>query len=177
MTTDPERHDGAQTPVPPALQATSAYSPNGKGDARPPTAAQQTAQGVAAIAGMLNQLPQTLAAMLSQLAGRIPAQRLCAQCLAARLPWEAAHMTEIKEAMAAAAKAAGLPEGSAADPAPFLPPHLRPGAASGMPPVNHAVTTVNGTELCTAHIPGAQGKRPLLIAQGALTSSMLAGLG
>lgn len=169
MTQDP-----ADTPVPAEAAVPAAFAnPNGHG----PTPAQQTAQGIAAIAGMLSQLPQTLAMMLTQVAQAIPRPRLCAQCLAARLPWEAAHLTEIKQAISQAAEAAGLPEGdprrAQIDPAPHLPPHLRPGAASGMPPVNHAVTTVQGTELCSAHIPGAQGKRTLLIAQGTLNSSML----
>jgi hypothetical protein len=139
--------------------------------------ALRTADGVAAIAGMLPQMAQGIAGMLAQIHGAIPRPHVCAQCVIARLAWETAHMTEIRKAIAAAAGACGLEEGdprrAQLDPAPFVPEHLRPGGAQGIPPVNPAITTISGTEYCTAHIPGQPGGRTLLIAQGSLSSSLL----
>lgn len=181
MTQDPAHTapsgDGSSSEVPAAFQAAPAVSPNGHTDAKPLTAAQQTAQGVSAIAGMLHQLPQALAGMLAQVARAIPDQHMCAQCVITRLTWETAHMAELKAAIQAARQAAGIPEGAPLppgfDPAPFAPEHLRPGGAQGMPPVQPAITTVQGTEVCAAHIPGQPGGRQLLIAHGSLSSSLL----
>ena len=150
------------------------------------TPAQQTAQGVSAIAGMLPQLPQAVGMILQQVLQQVPVQtrqHLCAQCLADRLSWEAAHERDLKAAIEAAARAAGLDEGhpgrAQLDPAPFLPERLRPGAGSlGMPPLTVAVTSVGGTELCSAHLPGRPGSGKLLVASASISpSAMLSGMG
>lgn len=181
MTQDPADAPvpGAESEAIPAAQPVPAAF-NGHGTLTP---AQQTAQGVTAITEMLPRIAQAFGGLFGQLpqaigqAARVP-QHVCAQCLIARLGWEAAHMTELKEAIATAREAHGLPEGAAFppgfDPSPFLPAHLRPGTGTaGMPPVQPAITTVNGTEVCAGHIPGQPGGRQLLIAHGSLNSSLL----
>lgn len=86
-------------------------------------------------------------------------------------------MSEIKAGIDAAAQAHGIadddPRRGQLDPAPFMPEHLRPGSAQGIPPVNPAITTIGGTDYCSAHIPGQPGGRQLLIAHGSLSSSLL----
>jgi hypothetical protein len=144
------------------------------------TPARQTAEGVAEIATALAQFPQVLAAVLRQVQVQTR-QHLCAQCLIVRIGWEALHGRELKAAIAAAGAAFGLPEGDPRagqlDPAPHLPPDLKPGGPQGIPPLTAAVTTVGGTEVCSEHIPGRPGSQKLLIATGALSASALAGLG
>lgn len=142
--------------------------------------ARQTADGVAAIAGMLSQFPQALAQVLQQ----VPVttrQHLCASCVMTRLGWQAAHEPDLKAALARAAQAHGISENdprvNLLDPAPFLPAELQPGAPQGIPPLTAAITMVGGTEVCSEHIPGRPGGKQLLLASGPLSSSMLAGLG
>jgi hypothetical protein len=165
--------DPADPPVPAAF--------NGN-----PAPAQQTAQGVAAIAGMLPQLPQAIAGVLQQVLQQVPVQtrqHLCAQCVVARMGWQMLHERDIKVALAKAAQAHGLeleegdPRLAQLDPAPFLPERLQLGGAEGMPPLTVAVTMVGGTEVCSEHIPNRPGGQKLLIASTALTPSMLAGMG
>lgn len=170
--------DSSGAPVPAAL--------NGNGH---PTAARQTADGVAAIAGMLPQLAQAFSGMLSQLpqatgqavAQSIPRQ-LCAQCVLTRLAWEGKHAQEIAAASAGYQRAAeeaatlGIPP---QPPESFLPERLQPGQPEGMPLPQPGITTVNGTLVCAGHVPGAPGKpgaKTLLIANAPLSTSMLAGL-
>jgi hypothetical protein len=145
-----------------------------------PASAKRAADGVAAIAGMLSQMPQALAAVLQQVQLQTR-QHVCAQCLLARIAWEAAHKAELEAAFAAAGAAFGLeagdPRAAQLDPAPHLPASLRPGGPQGLPPLTAAITTVGGTEFCSGCVPNRPGKQKLLIAQGALTPSALAGLG
>lgn len=144
-----------------------------------PTSAKRTADGVAAIAGMLSQFPQALAQVLQQVQVQTR-QHLCAQCLIARIGWEAVHGPDLKAAIAAAGKAYGLEEGdpraAQLDPGPHLPANLRPGGPQGIPPLTAAVTTVGGTDVCSEHIPGRPGSQKLLVATGALSPGALAGL-
>ncbi len=160
----------------------AAFNGSANGSASP---AQQTAQGVTAIAGMLAQMPQQMLQALATVLQQVPVQtrqHLCFHCLFARLGWEASYEREMQAAIGKAAEAAGLaeadPRRAQLDPAPHLPAHLRPGAGSqGMPSLTVAVTTVNGTDVCSAHIPGRQGGKQLLLATGSLSPGMLAGLG
>jgi hypothetical protein len=152
--------------------------------------AKRTADGVAALAGMLPQLAQMLGSALSQLpqataqavAQSVPRQ-LCAQCVLARVTWEARHAQEMAGASAeyqqAATEAAqqGIPLQK--PPEAFLPERLHPGQPDGIPPVQPGITTVNGTLVCAGHIPGAPGKpgaKALLIAHGPLSSAMLSSI-
>ncbi len=155
--------------------------PAGLNGSAPGTPAKQTAEGVAAIAGMLSQFPQALASVLQQVPVQTR-QHVCCPCLLGRLNWEAAHEREMKAAIEAAAAFAGIgpedPRRAQLDPAPFLPEHLQPGAgAQGMPPLTVAATTVGGTDVCPVHIPGRQGGKQLLLASGPLSQGMLASLG
>lgn len=158
-------------PIPAGL---AAVSPNG----HPPTPAQQTAAAASMIAGFLGQqLPQ----MLGQVMQAMPRAHVCGPCLVARLTWENKHHATLKAAIAQAAEAAGIPEGDPRamqiDPSPFIPEHLRPGAGpEGLPGVQPAITTIQGTDVCAQHVPGAPGQAPgrtLLIAQGHLSPAML----
>lgn len=148
------------------------------------SSAKQTAEGVAAIAGMLPQLPQAVGQALAMVLQQVQVQvrqHLCAPCVNARIGWEARYGRELKAAISAAGKAHGLADGDPRagqlDPAPHLPPDLRPGMPQGLPPLTAAITTVGGTDVCSEHIPNRPGAQKLLIAQGALTPSALAGLG
>ena len=149
-----------------------------------PTPARQTADGVAAIAEMIAQMPQANAQALAMVLQQVQVQTrppLCAHCASARLAWQAAHERELAAAASAAAAAAGLAEGdpraAQLDPAPFLPENLRPGGSQGIPPMHRSITAVGGTEVCSEHIPGRPGSQKLVIATGALSPSALAGLG
>lgn len=149
-----------------------------------PTPARQTADGVTAIAGMLPQVPQAVAEAVAMVLRQVQVQtrqHLCAQCLVARIGWEAVHGQELKAAIAAAGKAYGLEDGdpraAQLDPGPHLPANLQPGAPQGIPPLTAAITTVGGTEFCSEHVPNRPGSQKLLIATGALSPSALAGLG
>lgn len=137
---------------------------------------------------MLPQLAQALLSQLPAATGQAVAQaiprQLCAQCLLDRLGWEHRHAKEIAEASARIQEAAkeaarmGVPPQQPAEM--FLPERLRPGQPDGMPQPQPGITTVNGTMVCAGHVPGAPGKpgaRPLLIANGPLSTGMLAGLG
>ncbi len=145
-----------------------------------PVPAKQTAEGVAAIAGMLARFPQTLAMVLQQVPVQTR-QHLCAPCVITRIGWEAVHGSELKAAIAAAGKAYGLDDGdpraAQLDPGPHLPPALQPGGPQGLPPLTAAITTVAGTDVCSEHIPGRPGSQKLLVVSGALSPSALAGLG
>jgi hypothetical protein len=151
-----------------------------------PTPAQRTADGVSEIAALLPQLPQAVGMIVQQILQQTPVQtrqRLCAVCVATRKTWESAHERDLKAAIDAAAQAAGLEAGDPRigqlDPAPFLPETLRPGAGSqGMPALTAAITTVNGTEVCSAHVGGPSGGKQLLVASATFSpSAMLAGMG
>lgn len=161
-------------------------APAGLNGNSPSSPARQTADGVAAIAGMLPQLAQGIGGMLSQLPmaiGQASPRQLCAQCVLARLGWENRFGPEIAEASAKAQEAA---EEAAAQGVPFqrppesfLPERLQLGQPDGMPQLQPGITTVNGTLVCAGHVPGAPGKpgaKTLLIAHGPLSSGMLAGL-
>jgi hypothetical protein len=146
----------------------------------PASPATRTAESVAEIAGMLSRFPQTLAMVLQQVQVQTR-QHLCAQCVTNRMAWQAVHGRELQAAVAAAGKAHGLADGDPRagqlDPAPHLPPDLRPGMPQGLPPLTAAITTVGGTDVCSEHIPGRPGAQKLLIATGTLSASALAGLG
>lgn len=144
-----------------------------------------------AAAGMLgNAVAQALAGVLAQMlpaaitqavAAAQPGQPLCAVCLPERLKWEAAHQAEISAAFQEAFEAAGVtaddPRAGSVDPTSHLPEHLRPGHP-GVPHPNPAVTTVQGTDVCAMHVPGAPaGRPPLLIAAGPLSAQMLSRAG
>lgn len=188
----PPPSDGARSEIPPGLQAVPALSSNGRTDAKPLTAAQQTAEGVtaltqmfpqavAALTQLFAQFPQAFADVLAQVPVRVIPQvrHLCAPCVIARVTWELAHAPELKQAETAARAQLELGENDpfppGFDPALFLPDHLRPGAGSqGMPVPRPAITTAGGTEVCAQHIPGLPGKSSLVVAQGALSPSLLA---
>lgn len=163
MTTDP-----APSPLP------AAFSPNGT------SPASRTADAAERAASLLSQLPQAIGVMLSQVVRAIPSQHLCATCLVNRIAWEASHQRDLEAAVAKAREAHGLPPDSPLppgfDPSPFLPEHLRPGGSQGMPNLTGAITTVNGTDTCSEHIPGRAAGRTLLIANGALSPSAMASL-
>jgi hypothetical protein len=167
--------------VPPGLQAAAPV--NGHGTATPPTAAQQTAQGISAIAGMLSQYPQMFANLLSQAVQAMPRPQpvMCATCILASIKWQTDNKAELDAAVANARTAAEIPDGAPLPPdfplMQFLPAHLQPGGESAPPNVQPKITSVGGTDVCVEHIPGKPGGRQLLIAQGSLNSAMLAGLG
>lgn len=128
----------------------------------------------------LSQLPQATGQAVAQ---SIPRQ-LCAQCVIIRLGWEARYGQEAAEASAnyqeAAEEAARVGVSLQRGPESFLPERLRPGQPEGMPVPQPGITVVNGTLVCAGHVPGAPGKpgaKTLLIANGPLSSGMLAGLG
>lgn len=160
----------------------AAFNSNGSSPAaRTADASEKTAAASEQAAVFLGQLPQAIGSMLAQVVRSIPAQHLCAQCIGARMAWEAAHGRDVETAVAAGRAAHGIPDGAplppSFDPAPFLPENLRPGAVNGMPPLSGAITTVSGTDYCAQHIPGRPSGRTLLVAQGSLTPSALASLG
>lgn len=132
--------------------------------------------GQVPLAVLVQMLPQLIAQAVGQAAGQ--SRHLCAHCLSARLAWQVAHEKDIRAAFTAAAHAAGVPaETPGLDPVPFLPPELRPGNPQGAPDLQHAVTTIGGTEVCPAHMPGVPGvtaRKQLLIASGALSPSAMA---
>jgi hypothetical protein len=171
---------GPSAPQPPAAPGPQPV-PAGLNGNTPP--ARQTADAVTLIAELLPKYGQAFGGILAGLpqaigqAVRIP-NHWCAQCVIARLTWEAAHQADLQTAAAVALHAAGVAEGQPVppgfDPTPFLPPNLQPGGPQGMPPLNNSITTVNGTEVCAAHIPGQPGGRALLIAHGSLSSGLLA---
>ena len=112
---------------------------------------------------------------------------LCAPCIAARITWETVHAAELNAAVEAARADFGLPADSPGlatlDISGYLPAPLQPGAGpQAMPQVQQAVTTVNGTDVCAGHVgpalPGQPAARKqLLVANGALSQAMVAGLG
>jgi hypothetical protein len=120
-----------------------------------------------------------VATALSQVPVRTLTQvRMCATCIVGRIAWENAHKADMNQAMREAAVAAGIdpadPQAGQADFGPFLPEHLQPGQRAGIPGVNQAVTTVQGTDVCHLHIPGVQpGRAPLLVANAAMSPGML----
>lgn len=126
-------------------------------------------------------LPQMIAQALASVLQQVPVQaatrqHLCAQCVLARMTWGAANEKAVKAAIAAAAQAHGIPgddpRAARLDPVPFLPAGLR----DSMPPLQEAVTTFQGTEVCADHVPGRPGGKQLLIVNGPLSSAMLAGM-
>jgi hypothetical protein len=105
-------------------------------------------------------LPGLLAQELGPLLAQIAQPRMCATCLAKRIPWEKTNREAVETAMAAAQAAAA--SGGPADFALYLPERL---AAAGVPAVNLSVTAEQGTEKCAEHITGIQGgSAPLLAA-------------
>ena len=129
----------------------------------------------------LQMLPQMLAQALASVLRQVPVQaitqqHLCAQCVLARMAWGASHDGDVRAAIGRAAQAAGISGDEAVtaqlDPAPFLPEEIR----NSMPPLQEAVTTVNGTDVCADHVPGRPGGKTLLIAGGPLSPSALTAL-
>lgn len=154
----------------------AAFSTNGN------SPAVRTADGIAAIAGMLPQLPQAVGQALAMVLRQVQVQtrqHICAQCLLARIGWEAAHKAHLEAAYKAAGKAFGLEDGdpraAQLDPGPHLPASLQPGGPFGIPPLTSAITTVGGTDFCSDHVPNRPGAQKLLIATGALSPSAIAG--
>jgi hypothetical protein len=86
---------------------------------------------------------------------------------------------------AAALRDSGLPADSPGaaqlDVTGYLPPQLRPGTGpEGMPQIQQAVTTVQGTDVCPGHVPVPPSGRPaarkgLIVANGALSPAMVEG--
>lgn len=120
-------------------------------------------------------LPQLFAGELARVLPQVIQPRMCASCLAKRVAWEKANRVALETAMAAAQAAARQAGGAGNEPpdfAPYLPEGLRD---AGIPAVNLAVTTEQGTDKCAQHITGVQGGgAPLLVATanvppGALT--------
>ena len=173
------------TPDPEGAPVAPAFSSNGTSPAhRTAAASERGAEAAEQAASILAQLPQALAQGFAMVLQQVPVQtrqHICANCLVARIAWEATYGRELKAAIASAGAAHGLAEGdpraAALDPAPHLPPDLQPGARNGIPPLTAAVTTVGGTEVCSEHIPGRPGSQKLLVVTGALSPSALAGLG
>jgi hypothetical protein len=161
-------HDGE---IPPQGSAeVPAHTGNGVPPGLTGGAAIAAARAVAEVLG--EQLPrimfQAFAAALSQVQVQaVTPQHMCGTCLTARVGWEDTHRAGMEQAMTAAAVAAGVepgsPEAGRIDFGPFLPEALRPGGRNGIPDVLQAITTIQGTDLCPRHVPGAAG-RPLLLA-------------
>ncbi len=161
-----------------SAETPAAFSANGN------SPAVRTADGVAALAEMIAQMPEANARALAMVLQQVQVQvqpPLCAHCASARLAWQSAHERELKAAASAAAAAHGLGEGDPRigqlDPAPFLPESLRPGGSQGIPPLHRSITAVDGTEVCSEHMPGKTGAPKLLVAQVGMPRSALAGLG
>lgn len=158
--------------------------PELNGSAPEPTEAQQTGQAVAN--ALMPLFMQILPQVLGQAVQQGQRRGWCAQCALQRMQWEDRHKADMDAALELAAKAAGIadsdPRRPQLDVGPFLPAHMQPrsGDAEQMPLLADWVTQVGGTLVCARHIPGApaeQGKRPFLIAHGAMTPGMLAEMG
>jgi hypothetical protein len=114
---------------------------------------------------------KALADALAPTLAQLSQPRMCAACLAKRIPWEKANRAAVETAMAAAQAAAA--KGEPADFALYLPERLR---AAGVPAVNMAVTSEQGTEKCAEHITGVQGgAAPLLVATANVPPGALTG--
>jgi hypothetical protein len=118
-----------------------------------------------------NMLFQAFTAALSQTAVQaVTQQHLCSACIIERIRWEGAHRAEMEAAVAAAG-------GPQADLTPFLPADLLPGTPGGMPGLQQAVTTFQGSELCPAHVAQAAGiqpgRSPLMVATAMPSAALL----
>lgn len=145
-----------------------------------------TPNGHTPVAVLIQQLPQMLAQAVAAALGQVPVttKKLpCATCMLARLQWTAGHAAEIAaaeeklKAAAAEMEAKDPADRVPLNPVSFLPEHLRPGGNQAAPAVQDGLVLIGGTLYCLQHVPGADGqpgKRPFLIAQGALSSQMLA---
>lgn len=122
-------------------------------------------------AELIPALADALVPVLLRVLSQAAPPHVCDTCVARRISWEKANRTALEDAMAAARAAAGDETGSA-DFSSFLPERLR---AAGIPAVNQAITTEQGTDKCAEHVSGVQGgAAPLLVATanvppGALT--------
>jgi len=183
MTNHPHRKHGDLTPEPdpPMAGLPPARSANGSSAFGTIDAAQLIGQ---AVGDRITQaLPPVLTQALAYVLSQVPVQavtqqHVCATCLTLRVNWEHAHRADMETAMSAAAEAAGAepgsPQAAQIDFGPFLPPHLRAGEKNGIPPVHQAITTVQGTEVCPAHVPGVQaGRAPLLVATANIPAGTL----
>jgi hypothetical protein len=183
MTNHPHRKHGDLTPEPdpPMAELPPARSANGSSAFGTIDAAQLIGKAVADT--LAQALPPALVQALVTVYSQMPVQtvtqqHVCATCLTLRVNWEHAHRADMETAMQTAAEAAGVqpgsPQAAQVDFGPFLPPHLRPGEKNGIPPVSQAITTVQGTEVCPAHVPGVQaGRAPLLVATANIPAGTL----
>lgn len=172
MTQDP-----AAAPVPVAFSANGSATPS----MRTAEASERNAEASERAAALLAQLPQAIGMMLGQVVRAMPSQPVCATCLVNRIAWETTHRAETESAITRGREAHGIPEGAPLppgfDPVPFLPPQLQPGGSQGIPPLTGAITIANGAATCSEHVPGRPtGRAPLLVAQGALSPSVMASL-
>lgn len=193
--TDHQEPGASQTPPPAPGQSSNGTAAFKRPDAVliGQAAGKAVAELLAPQFGQLAQfLPQMVAQGVAQALQQVPVRtrRLCAKCLTVRIAWEAAHAVAMKQAVAAAAVAAGImPPGADLDQSdprlgqleigPYLPDHLRPGGPEGMPQIMDAITTAAGDEVCPMHLPGVPqqpGRRPLLIAPAGMTPAMAARL-
>jgi hypothetical protein len=157
----------------------------------PPALAQNGHTPSQIMIALLEQMPQMLFNAMTAALERATvctAGYKCADCVAARWAWAAAHKTQTEAAYAAYMQAmtelAALPgdgprRAAAPDFTVFLPPALQPGGAEQMPGIADGEVMVNGTVKCANHAPGApgtQGGSRLLVAQAGFTPSMIAGL-
>jgi hypothetical protein len=150
-----------------------------------------SAQALRAVAAALEQLPQQLFQAVVQALSQVQVSVKplpCATCMLARYTWFSMHARELAEAEAAYKAAVEALPGD--DPRrgliqalSFLPASLQPSPdpaspnPEAMPGLAESAVMVGGTLYCAAHHPGAQqqpGRKPFLIAQGALSAQMLA---
>jgi len=160
MTNHPHRQRDDLTPVPdpPMADLPPAHTPNGGSQFGTIDAGKLIGKAVGD--ALAHALPALLAQELGPVLAQIAQPHMCGTCLARRIPWEKTNRTAVETAMAAAQTAAA--NGEPADFAQYLPERLR---AAGVPPVNLAVTTEQGTDKCAEHITGVQGgSAPLLVA-------------
>jgi hypothetical protein len=160
-----------EAPAPGTVPA--AFTSNGHGPAA------RTAAALEALPQMLYQAVATALSQVPVTTRHLP----CTTCVLARLTWASDHSAEITAAEGALKAAAA--EQEAKDPADrvqldamsFLPERLRPGGDQAAPALQDGTVLAGGTLYCLQHVPnapGQPGKRPFLIAQGALSSQMLA---
>ena len=187
---------GTDVPAPPA------HTANGHPGRVPPGLQPNAAKIIGETAGqaigqvLSQQLPQILANAFYQVLSQVLVQVApgpCGPCSARRAAWLGRHAAVLAQAeallQAAHAAQAALPPDQQApiNPRDFLPEQLRPSAdpaspnPEAMPDIRQGEVLISGTWYCQADMPtpveaaeSAAPRKPLLIAQGALSSALIA---